>query len=150
MLDLDMSSQEEDELVYGTDFKVGEPTLPQNQIAIISGKENLSQAIEHRIMTPLNLYYEILEEYGTNIREFIALKKTPDNIQWICFNLQSFITRDERIEEANVSYSEFTGFVLEYKGINSNEMETMNLNDLDSIDMAAPQDDGEGDIDNVL
>jgi len=125
---------EDEDLLYGTDYEIGNPTLPNNQLATISGIQNIHQAIEHRLMTPLGLYYDVLPDYGTDIRDFISMKRRPENIEWICFEIQALISQDERLDEVYVYYENDKGFIIEFKPIGSKETETINLSELRNND----------------
>ncbi len=105
----------------GTDIASHGKLSSNGQIALVSGLDNLHQAIKNRIKTYKGTYYYIDEDYGTNLKEFLGYDDNNEMRAIICLDIETSVIQDSRIKDAECYYENGV-FKLKITTVNGDEI----------------------------
>lgn len=103
---------------YGTDIDSTGKLDSKGQIALVTGVDNVRQAIRNRLLTELDTYIEWCDDYGTTLRDMLRRDLTPSNIEWIKTEIQMNILKEPRVAGCTVEHTGGHGFQYTYTLIN--------------------------------
>jgi hypothetical protein len=116
--------------IYGTDIN-SDFTFTNGDINLVSGTQNLGQAICNRLNSDLTTYDTFYPRYGGNLFEWFGEWNTPNIHEYIKIEIESILDQDPRIAsvEATVNKNDnkTAGVTLEVTPVGSEEIVTLNL-----------------------
>ena len=89
----------------GTDFDSNWQFTDDGDLNLVSGEENLVQAIRNRLLCPagsLNLFYA---DYGSVISKYYGWKKNETTLKFLEIDLKACLDQDPRINDYIVELS---------------------------------------------
>lgn len=89
----------------GTDFNSNWQFTDDGDLNLVSGEENLVQAIRNRLLCPagsLNLFYA---DYGSVISKYYGWKKNETTLKFLEIDLKACLDQDPRINDYIVELS---------------------------------------------
>lgn len=89
---------------YGTDFASHGKLDSKGQVPIVSGIDNVKQAVRNRIKTYLGTYDFIDPEYGTLLKDHLGMKNNQISQEITCLEIETRVINDPRIKDATAEY----------------------------------------------
>ena len=118
---------------YGTDFDSTGKLDSKGQVALVSGTDNVKQAIKNRLATELDVYIEYCDDYGTTLRDMFKEGLTDNSIEWIKTEIQMNVLKESRVASCDVEYIGGHGFKYTFRLIDDDTeyIEEVNVEDAD-------------------
>lgn len=116
---------------YGTDIDSTGKLDSKGQVAIVSGADNVRQAIRNRLLTELDTYIEWCDDYGTTLRDMLSEELTENSIEWIKVEIKMNVLKEPRVASCEVEYGN-GGFVYKYRLIDDDTEYTEEVNTEDA------------------
>ena len=116
--------------IYGTDIK-SDFTFTNGDINIVSGTQNLGQAICNRLNSDLTTYQEFYARYGGNLLDWLSEYNNANIHEYIRIEIESILSQDPRIRDVSATVSKednkTINVALEILTVGSDEVVTINL-----------------------
>jgi hypothetical protein len=100
---------------YGTDIASHGRLDSKGQVPLVSGVDNVKQALRNRLLTELDVYFESCDDYGTTLRDNLKEDLTMQNIEWIKMDIRLTVLKDPRVTKCEVEYRRENGFKYFYQ-----------------------------------
>jgi len=97
---------------FGTDIDSTGKLDSKGQVALVSGTDNVKQAIRNRLLTELDVYIEWCDDYGTTLRDMLREELTDNSIEWIKTEIQMNVLKEPRVASCEVEH--VTGHKFKY------------------------------------
>jgi phage baseplate assembly protein W len=104
-----------DSMDFGTDIDSTGILDSKGQVALVSGTDNVKQAIRNRLATELDVYIEYCDDYGTNLQDMFGDELTDNTIEWIKTEIQMNVLKDPRVASCDVEHIEGIKFKYTYR-----------------------------------
>ena len=116
--------------IYGTDIN-SDFSFTDGDINLVSGTNNLAQAVCNRLNSNLNTYEIFYTEYGGNLLEWLGEQNNSNIQEYIRIEIESILMQDPRITsiEATVTKEDSKTVLIDLKvlPVGSDEIVTLNL-----------------------
>jgi len=93
---------------WGTDISSSGQLDSRGQVSIVSGVDNVRQAIKNRLLTELDVYVDCCDDYGTTLRDMLGKDPNKINIEWIKMEIRLNVLKDPRVGSCRVEYTDHT------------------------------------------
>ena len=116
--------------IYGTDIN-SNFSFTDGDINLVSGTNNLAQAVCNRLNSNLNTYEIFYTKYGGNLLEWLGEQNNSNIQEYIRIEIESILMQDPRITsiEATVTKEDSKTVLVDLKvlPVGSDEIVTLNL-----------------------
>ena len=116
--------------VYGVDIS-NDLSFVDGDIELVSGEDNLRQAITNRLRTDWDFYQDFYAVYGGRLSEHFGDFNVPTIHEYVKIEVESILSQEPRIRNVEcIPYKndkEELSFNLNYTVIGEDETQTLNL-----------------------
>ena len=116
--------------IYGTDIKL-DFNFNNGDLELVSGTDNLGQAIINRLNTYKGFYDCFYTNYGGDLQKIYGMENNTNSLEYLRIEIESILLQDPRIKEITCECTkENTQTVnaeLEILPISKDEIVTLNL-----------------------
>lgn len=113
---------------FGVDIDSTGKLDSKGQVALVSGADNVKQAIRNRLLTELDVYIEYCDGYGTTLRDMFRKGLTDNSIEWIKTEIQTNVLKEPRVASCEVEYVGGNGFTYKYRLVEDDTEYTEEVN----------------------